>query len=105
MPRHATGAHGCREASPGKLGAFEDELFRNAEMADVPVVAAVALAYVDGARTVRGAGSAAKAVQAGARAAAACRRAASVFQRPYRSVCAAHTACKLPRGRTGHACS
>ena len=43
----------CREASPGKLGAFEDELFRNADMADVPVVAAIALAYVEGARTVR----------------------------------------------------
>ncbi|KAK9842053.1 hypothetical protein WJX81_006373 [Elliptochloris bilobata] len=42
----------AREASPGKLGAFEDELFRNADMADVPAVAAVALAYVEGARTV-----------------------------------------------------
>ena len=32
-----------REASPGKLGAFEDELFRNAELAEVPVVMAVCL--------------------------------------------------------------
>ena len=42
----------CREASPGKLGAFEDELFRNSDMADVPVVMAVALSYVEGHRTV-----------------------------------------------------
>ena len=45
-----------REASPGKLSAFEDELFRNADMADVPVVAAIALAYVEGARTVGASG-------------------------------------------------
>ena len=42
----------CREASPGKLGAFEDELFRNSDMADVPVVMAVALNYVEGHRTI-----------------------------------------------------
>ncbi len=42
----------CREASPGKLGAFEDELFRNSDMADVPVVMAVAMSYVDSHRTV-----------------------------------------------------
>ena len=42
----------CREASPGKLGAFEDDLFRNAEMADVPVAAAVILGYPEGARTI-----------------------------------------------------
>jgi DNA mismatch repair protein MSH2 len=41
-----------REASPGKLGAFEDELFRNAEMADVPLAASVMLGYVEGVRTV-----------------------------------------------------
>ena len=41
-----------REASPGKLGAFEDDLFRNAEMADVPVAAAIILGYPEGARTI-----------------------------------------------------
>ncbi|KAK9813003.1 hypothetical protein WJX72_007194 [[Myrmecia] bisecta] len=41
-----------REASPGKLAAFEDELFRNSEMSDVPVVMAITLNYVDGHRTV-----------------------------------------------------
>lgn len=42
----------CREASPGKLGAFEDDLFRNAEMADVPIAAAIILGYPEGARTI-----------------------------------------------------
>ena len=42
----------CRDASPGKLGAFEDDLFRNAEMADVPIAAAVVLGYPEGARTI-----------------------------------------------------
>jgi DNA mismatch repair protein MSH2 len=42
----------CRDASPGKLGAFEDDLFRNAEMADVPIAAAVILGYPEGARTI-----------------------------------------------------
>jgi DNA mismatch repair protein MSH2 len=41
-----------REASPGKLGAFEEELFRNAEMVDAPVLAAVLLGARDGARAV-----------------------------------------------------
>ena len=41
-----------REASPGKLGAFEDDLFRNAEMADVPIAAALILGYPEGARTI-----------------------------------------------------
>lgn len=41
-----------REASPGKLGSFEEELFRNADMTDVPVVAALMLGYSEGARTV-----------------------------------------------------
>ena len=44
--------HACREASPGKLGAFEEELFRNVDMTDVPVVAALLLGYSEGARTV-----------------------------------------------------
>ena len=30
-----------RTASPGKLGAFEEELYRTGEMADTPIVAAV----------------------------------------------------------------
>lgn len=51
-----TRTHVCgalrREASPGKLGAFEDDLFRNAEMADVPVAAAIILGYPEGARTI-----------------------------------------------------
>ena len=37
-----------REASPGKLDAFEEELFRNADMADAPPVAAVLLGTSDG---------------------------------------------------------
>ena len=41
-----------REASPGKLSAFEDELFRHSEMSEVPVVAAVALTLVEGVRTL-----------------------------------------------------
>ena len=42
-----------RSASPGKLSDFEDELFRTAEMSETPVVMAVTLALVEGARTVR----------------------------------------------------
>ena len=42
----------CRTASPGKLGSFEEELYHNTDMADVPVVMAVFLQYVEGARTV-----------------------------------------------------
>ena len=42
----------CRTASPGKLGGFEDELFRNTEMQDVPLVMAVMLATREGHRTV-----------------------------------------------------
>lgn len=41
-----------RSASPGKLGSFEEELYHNTDMADVPVVMAVFLQYVEGARTV-----------------------------------------------------
>ena len=41
-----------RTASPGKLGSFEEELYHNTDMADVPVVMAVFLQYVEGARTV-----------------------------------------------------
>lgn len=42
----------CREASPGKLGAFEDDLFRNVEMADAPLAASLILGYTEGVRTV-----------------------------------------------------
>ncbi|KAL3140673.1 hypothetical protein ABBQ32_005238 [Trebouxia sp. C0010 RCD-2024] len=41
-----------RTASPGKLGSFEEELYHNTDMADVPVVMAVFLQYVEGTRTV-----------------------------------------------------
>lgn len=41
-----------REASPGKLAAFDEELFSNTEMLEVPVVMAVSLAYVEGSRTL-----------------------------------------------------
>ncbi len=83
----ATGARARREASPGKLGAFEDELFRNAEMADVPVVAAVALAYVDGARTVRGTGSAGPGARCGCMPAGCGRDPAPMLQAPCRAHC------------------
>ena len=43
----------CRSASPGKLGEFEEELFRSAEMSETPVVMAVTVALVEGARMVR----------------------------------------------------
>ena len=39
----------CRSASPGKLGKFEEELFRSAEMSETPVVMAVTVAMVEGA--------------------------------------------------------
>lgn len=42
----------CRTASPGKLGSFEEELYHNTDMADVPVVMAVFLQYVEGSRSV-----------------------------------------------------
>ena len=42
----------CREASPGKLGAFEEDLFRTGELTDRVLVAAIALGVVDGHRTV-----------------------------------------------------
>jgi hypothetical protein len=84
----ATGARARREASPGKLGAFEDELFRNAEMADVPVVAAVALAYVDGARTVRGTGSAGPGARCGCMPAGCGRDPAPMLQAVSRAHCA-----------------
>ncbi|KAL0034692.1 hypothetical protein WJX77_003027 [Trebouxia sp. C0004] len=41
-----------RTASPGKLGSFEEELYHNTDMADVPVVMAVFLQYVEGSRSV-----------------------------------------------------
>ena len=41
-----------RSASPGRLSAFEDELFRGGEAGDAPLVAAVALGYQDGQRVV-----------------------------------------------------
>ena len=43
----------CRSASPGKLGDFEEELFRSAEMSETPIVMAVTLAFVEGSRMVR----------------------------------------------------
>ncbi len=43
----------ARSASPGRLSAFDEEMFRlGSEGADLPVVAAVSLAYVDGQRMV-----------------------------------------------------
>ena len=42
-----------RSASPGKLADFEESIFRSAEMSETPVVMAVTLALVEGARTVR----------------------------------------------------
>lgn len=41
-----------REASPGKLGSLEDELFRNTDMNDAPIVVAVTVTYVDAHRMV-----------------------------------------------------
>lgn len=41
-----------RSASPGRLAAFEDELFRAADLSETPVVAAVAVGYPEGQRTV-----------------------------------------------------
>ncbi|KAI8470492.1 MAG: DNA mismatch repair protein [Monoraphidium minutum] len=48
------GAHWkvAKSASPGRLSAFEEELFRGGEAADAPLVAAVALGYAEGQRTV-----------------------------------------------------
>ncbi len=42
----------CRSASPGKLSAFEEELYGRGEVAEVPLVLAVSLGYVEGARQV-----------------------------------------------------
>lgn len=42
----------ARSASPGRLQAFEEELFKSSDAADVPVVAAVSLGYVEGQRLV-----------------------------------------------------
>lgn len=39
-------------ASPGRLGQLEDFVYRTAEMAEVPVVMAITLQYMEGARTV-----------------------------------------------------
>lgn len=41
-----------RSASPGRLSAFEEELFRGGEAGDAPLVAAVALGYQEGQRLV-----------------------------------------------------
>jgi hypothetical protein len=41
-----------RSASPGRLAAFEEELFKGGEGGDAPLVAAVALGYADGQRVV-----------------------------------------------------
>lgn len=42
----------CRSASPGKLTAFEDELFRNNENTDAPIIMAITLARPDNNRTL-----------------------------------------------------
>lgn len=42
----------ARSATPGRLSQFEEELFRVSEVADVPLVAAVVLALVEGQRVV-----------------------------------------------------
>ena len=42
----------CRTASPGKLTDFEDELFRNCEMIEVPVIMATSSSQGDGVRTL-----------------------------------------------------
>lgn len=41
-----------RTASPGKLTAFEDELFRNNENTDAPIIMAITLARPDNSRTL-----------------------------------------------------
>ncbi|GLI63268.1 hypothetical protein VaNZ11_006172 [Volvox africanus] len=40
-----------RSATPGKLSAFDDELYRNVEMAEVPVVAAITFTVAEGQAT------------------------------------------------------
>ncbi|KXZ42923.1 hypothetical protein GPECTOR_111g256 [Gonium pectorale] len=47
-----TGWKLARSATPGKLSAFDDELYRNAEMAEVPVVAAITFTVAEGQATV-----------------------------------------------------
>ncbi len=42
----------CRSASPGKLTSFEDELFRNNENTEAPIIMAITLARPDNARTL-----------------------------------------------------
>ena len=42
----------CRSASPGKLTAFEDELFRTSENTEACVIMAVTQSKVDNIRTV-----------------------------------------------------
>jgi hypothetical protein len=41
-----------RSATPGKLSAFDDELYRSAEMAEVPVVVAITITTAEGQATV-----------------------------------------------------
>jgi len=50
-PTH-TNTHTHRSASPGRLTAFEDDLFKGGEAGDAPLVAAVALGYAEGQRVV-----------------------------------------------------
>lgn len=42
----------CRTASPGKLTAFEEELFRNSEMTEIPIIMAISVSQVEGVRTL-----------------------------------------------------
>jgi len=49
---HRSSWHLSRSASPGKLQPFEDELFRGADLSDLPVVASVRIAWRDGQRKV-----------------------------------------------------
>ena len=41
-----------RSASPGKVGQFEEEIFRNSQMSDIPLVMSVSLSCTDGQRLV-----------------------------------------------------
>lgn len=41
-----------RSATPGKLSAFDDELYRSAEMSEVPIVAALSFTTAEGQVTV-----------------------------------------------------
>lgn len=42
-----------RSASPGKLSAFEEELYGRGEVAELPAVMAITISYVEGQRQVR----------------------------------------------------